>query len=446
MTATHAPRVRIHRTTVLPLALFTAVAVLAATLLQGTLAWYGGALLLYIGVKLVLSVLPTLTGHGATPDLRVGVIVTAYNEDPETLRRCLESIRAQTRPPHHVTVIDDASDRPVLESWTGWPASWSLLTAPTNRGKRQALAAGFRSMRDVDIYLCVDSDVILDPDALRQGVRAFAGKDVVAVTGVALAANYRTNLLTRLIDLRYINAFLGERAAYSRLGSVLCVSGVLAFWSAPVIHQHLQEFLDQEFLGHRQTTGDDRHLTNLHQQHGRVVLARTAIAETVVPERIGHYLRQQARWGRSFWRESLWAVQHLSPRQGAWWLSGIEMLATAGFTGGILVALVLDPLLTGSLSPGSYLAWVCIGAWARSVHAFAVHRGRHSWVDAAIGFAAAPLFGLLCLLVVMPVRVWSLLTLHHTTWGTRTNVEIDTGPAPDPATTVPMAVLLGATR
>jgi hyaluronan synthase len=437
------PRVKIQQTTWLPLALFAAVTALAAWRLSGTIALYGGALMAYLAAKVLLSVLPTPATHGATPDLRVGVIVTVYNEDPETLRRCLESIRSQTRRPYRVTVVDDASSTPVLESWSGWPATFTLLTAPTNRGKRQALAAGFRSMRDVDVYLCVDSDVILDPDALRQGVRAFAGENVVAVTGVALAANYRKSLFTRLVDLRYVNSFLGERAAYSRLGSVLCVSGAIAFWSAHVVHQHLEEFLEQEFLGEKQTTGDDRHLTNLHQAHGRVVLARTAVAVTVVPERIGHFLRQQARWGRSFWRESLWALQHLSPRQGAWWLSGLEMVATAGFGSGLLVALVVDPILTGTLSLGSYLEWICIGAWARSVHAFAVHRGDRWWVDAVIGFAAAPLYGLLNLLVVMPVRVWSLLTLNRTTWGTRANVEIG---APPPAALASLDTLLGASR
>lgn len=435
------PPVKIQQTTYLPLALFAGVAALAAWQLHGPLAWYGGFLLLFLGAKLFLSVLPVPAPHGATPDLRVGVIVTAYNEDPATLRRCLESIRGQTRQPHRVTVIDDASDEPVLASWSGWPANFALLIAPINRGKRQALAAGFRSMRDVDVYMCVDSDVILDPDALRQGVRAFAGRDVVAVTGVAVAANYRTNLLTRLIDLRYINAFLGERSAYSRLGSVLCVTGVLAFWSADVIHQHLREFLDQRFLGQLQTTGDDRHLTNLHQQHGRVVLARNAVAATVVPERVGHYLRQQSRWGRSFWRESLWALRNISPRSLPFWLSGVEMVATAGFTAGILVALVVDPLATGSLSVGSYLEWVCIGAWARSVHAFAVHRGDRWWADALIGFASAPLFGLLCLLVVMPVRVYSLITLRRTTWGTRAAVEVETTPSPLPVRALRPALL-----
>ena len=31
--------------------------------------------------------------------------------------------------------------------------------------------------------------------------------------------------------------------------------------------------------------------------------------ETAVPERLNHYLRQQSRWNRSFFRETLWCLR-----------------------------------------------------------------------------------------------------------------------------------------
>jgi hyaluronan synthase len=407
--------------------LFLLVCAGAWYMLEGVMQWYGSALLLYLGGKLFLSVLPVsdppLPRRSPTGRAKVGAVITVYNEDPATLEACMASLAEQTMPPDWTVIVDDCSARPVDMYWK-WDIPGEVIRQPTNLGKRHALAVGFRAMPWADRYMCVDSDAILEPDAAEKGLAEFERPGVVAVTGVATAANYKTNLLTRLVDLRYINAFLGERSAYSRLGSVLCVTGVLAFWSGSIIRDNLDEFLNQTFRGKIQNSGDDRHLTNVHQLYGKVVLARESVAATVVPEKVGHYLRQQSRWGRSFWRESIWAMTNLSPRQIAWWLSGVEMIATAAFTFGLVVAMVINPIMDGGFGLVDYLTWVCIGAWGRSVHAFAVRRGDRWLIDALIGFATAPLFGLLCLFVVMPVRVYALFTLSKTSWGTRSVVEV----------------------
>src|SRR5690606_17346287 len=166
----------------------------------------------------------------------------------------------------------------------------------------------------VDVFVCVDSDTILEPTAIEEGLAPFSDPRTTASTGVVVVANHEKNLLTRLVDVRYINAFVGERAAYSRFGSVLCVCGSLAFYRADVVLRHLDDFLNQRFLGDIATVGDDRHLTNWCLSEGRVVLAENSIAHTAAPQRWGHYLRQQTRWGRSFFRESLWVLRHRSPR------------------------------------------------------------------------------------------------------------------------------------
>jgi hyaluronan synthase len=426
-----ASHITVRRTSVIPLSLFAVACLVGFIFLRGSIAWYGTVLLTYLGGKLLLSVLPAREPRGATPRYTVGVVVTAYNEDPETLVKCLESLATQTYLPDAVIVVDDCSDSPVaallaqqiFDTW-GDTIPGKVLYHPTNAGKREALGTGFRELPGADIYVCVDSDAILDADAIRQGVRAFMDPTVVAATGVAIASNHRKNILTRLIDLRYVNAFLGERAAYSRFGSVLCVTGVLAFWHGGLVRTHLGEFLNQEFMGKRQTLGDDRHLTNLLQRHGRVVLARRAVAATVVPEKIGHYVRQQARWGRSFWRESLWALKNLPMKQLAFWLSLLELTATTVFTFGLLLAIFIDPLVTGQWHVGSYLQWVAIGAWARSVHAFTVKRDGNWVADSVIAIVAAPFFGLLCLFLILPLRIWALITIRRTAWGTRSVVEV----------------------
>src|SRR3954451_25409527 len=150
-----------------------------------------------------------------------------------------------------------------------------------NAGKREAMGQAFRALApDVDVFVCVDSDTVLEPNAIEEGLAAFSDPDVAAVTGTVVALNQDQGLLPRLLDLRYVNAFLYERAAYSRLGAVLCVCGSLAVSRADIVAKHLQDCLGQTFLGHPASYGDDRHLTNLSLLHGKVVLAHRAVART----------------------------------------------------------------------------------------------------------------------------------------------------------------------
>ena len=139
--------------------------------------------------------------------------------------------------------------------------------ARTSSGSRTTAASATVSPRassrhpNADMYLCVDSDTVLDKHAVAELAEPFSKRRVHCVTGLVLAHNRGTNLLTRLIDMRYVNAFLGERVAYSRLGSVLCACGSLAMYRGWVVRKYVDDFLDQRFLGRPATFGDDRRLT-----------------------------------------------------------------------------------------------------------------------------------------------------------------------------------------
>jgi hyaluronan synthase len=175
---------------------------------------------------------------------------------------------------------------------------YAVITLSRNRARRDGLAAGFSRHPGADIYLCIDSDTILAPDAIENAPRPFARHRVQAVTGCVLTANRSRNLLTQLIDLRYAYAFLGERAAYSVMGSVLCTCGSLALYRGATVRKYVDDFLGQRFLGRRCTFGDDRRLTYYYLREGQVVLAADAVAWTLVPEQMGHFLRQQLRWSK----------------------------------------------------------------------------------------------------------------------------------------------------
>lgn len=396
---------------------------------NGAASWYGWAVFTILGTKLFLSLLPPRRWPGAPEHLRVGVIITSYNEDPSYLRACIESLLAQTRPPARILVVDDCSTdlagHRLASAYAREHSSVLAIRHEVNGGKRQALATGFRWLQDeADVFLCVDSDTILEPNAVEMGLAPFSDPRTTASTGVVVVANHEANLLTRLIDVRYINAFVGERAAYSRFGAVLCVCGSIAFYRADVVMRHLDDFLEQRFLGQLATVGDDRHLTNWCLTEGRVVLAEGSIAHTAAPQRWGHYLRQQTRWGRSFFRESLWVLKNRTPQALVWWLTLIELAQWFVFSTILFYIVFVHPLITGDVLLGHYLLFVALMAMARSVRYFDVKRTTQSRWSRLHSFLVSPVYGYLAIFVLAPLRFWSLFTLRRSAWGTRSRVEV----------------------
>lgn len=401
------------------------------------LGWYGTAVAALIGGKLILSLLArpvrdTPGSRAALARLRVAAVITCCNEDPAAFTRCLDSVLASTRLPDALTVIDDGSRDPacwhIARSRTAMfraaGVDYEVIRFTRNQGKREGLAAGFRRTWDADVYLCIDSDTIVHPAAIRNALRPFARRRVQATTGCVLAANRGRNLLTRLIDLRYAYAFLGERGAYSVLGSVLCACGSLALYRGTVIRKYLDDFLSQRFLGRPCTYGDDRRLTYYCLREGQVLLASDAVAWTLVPERMGHFLRQQTRWSKSFFRESLWMLARMRPTRVCWWLTLVELGTWCGFTSALIYSLAVRPALTGHFTALTYLVSALLLAYARSGHYTEAEHHGLTWRDRAGTLLLAPVYGLIHMTLLLPLRVVALATLRDNTWGTRKSVEV----------------------
>ena len=409
--------------------LIAAGAVGAMAALAGVgLTVYGVVALSYLAIKLTMSLFYR-PSHGDPRGVgTVGAIVPFYNEDPAALRACLESILAQSRPVDRIYVVDDGSDsaagtrvaRQVLSASGHSDAVMHVL--PTNVGKRHAQAWAMRRI-ETDIVMTVDSDTVLHQHAVQEGLRPFVDPKVRGVTGNVQAHNAGTNLLTRLTSLRYANAFLWERAAYSTVGSVLCACGSLSFWRRELVERNLEGYVNQTFLGIPVMYGDDRRLTNYALREGKVVFQETSIAWTTVPDRFRHFARQQLRWNKSFFRETLWALGAFRPWNPVWLLSFGELALWLAFTVSLVALFVVFPLLTGTLPSAWYLGFAAAMAFARSVRYLGSQRT--PLVNQVGVFLLAPLYGLLYLLVLTPIRFWALCSLRNPGWGTRKVVEVE---------------------
>lgn len=411
------------------------------------LGWYGIALASYLGIKVLLSLIPATPTRLAWQHRRhkprnVVAIVTVYNEDPAALGECLSSLMEQDTPPAAVVVVDDgSSDRRAVEvarmaadGFATLGVDYRLVELDRNAGKRNAIATAVHLFPDADAYVGVDSDTILATSAVGQIIAPLANRRIHAATGLVLASNRSTNLLTRLIDMRYVGAFLGDRAAYSRLGSMLCACGSLAAYRGWVVRKYLDDFTTQTWMGRKAEAGDDRRLTYYALLEGKAVIEPRAVAHTVVPERASHYLRQQARWTRSFLRESLLTLRTMRVGRAFWWLTLVEVATWSAFTGALAVALVL-PWFTGGgwwLLVG-YVAYASAASFLRSVHYLRYMRD----ADHVLTYLAAPLWTVFNIAALIPLRVWCLATIAGagtSNWGTRDHVEVSVVPSLEGAT------------
>lgn len=237
---------------------------------------------------------------------KMTVIVPVYNEKDELIHKCVESL-VKADGDKEIIIIDDCSTnnswKKIKELKQTFPEI-TILKHATNKGKRVAQHTSLRFSKG-DIIVTVDSDTIVKKDALVALIKPLHDKKIGATTGNVRAYNRKENLLTRMIDARYHNAFTFERQGLSSFGIVTCCSGVLSAYRADALHSLKESYINQTFLGKVCTYGDDRYLTNLMIKNGyKIAYVHDAVAYTEVPTKLKQFLKQQLRWRKSFIRES----------------------------------------------------------------------------------------------------------------------------------------------
>ena len=349
----------------------------------------------------------------------VDVVVAAYDEDPDSLTACFESLLEQDYTgTMRVYVVDDCSPNrrelsPIYERFAQVPG-WHVLLPGWNRGKRHAQDAAFRECSG-EIMVTIDSDTIVAPDGVRNLVAAFADERVGAVTGDVGVTNWRKNLLTRLIGMRYWVAFNQERAAQGWFRTVLCCSGPLAAYRRSVLDRVWNDYIRQTFRGVSCTYGDDRHLTNLILSVGSDTLfVPGAKAITNAPESIRGYLKQQLRWNKSFYRELLWTLPFLLTRSSYMVFDMVvqtilPLVLTLAVVSSLAFAVLFDPHRIIH-----YLLAITVMALLRC--SYAIYRTRRP------SFVLFVLYGFLHAALLVPLRMRALTTLTDNRWGTRTAV------------------------
>lgn len=276
-------------------------------------AGYSIAVVIYLMARFVLAFLyRPVPDRGYRPS--VSVIVPAFNEQA-CIQRTLESCLTAEYPAEllQVIVVNDGSADATWQQIQKVRERHRELYAidlGKNYGKRTAMAEGVRRATG-DIVCFVDSDSYVAHDAIAHIVQPFADARVGASVGHAEVANRMVNWLTKMQQVRYYAAFQVIKGTESLLsGTVTCASGCCAAYRRSAILPELPSWESQTFLGVPATFGDDRALTNRVLRDHRVVFQATARSETVVPDSLKIFLRQQLRWKKSWLRESTYVARY----------------------------------------------------------------------------------------------------------------------------------------
>jgi cellulose synthase/poly-beta-1,6-N-acetylglucosamine synthase-like glycosyltransferase len=345
----------------------------------------------------------------------ITVVIPLFNEGAaiqDTLRSVLASDYAKGK--LSVVVVDDCSSDDSYElalAIAREDRRLRVLRNATNVGKRLSINRVVRETTS-ELIVSVDSDVIIDRDAIRQLTRRFVSPRIAAVGGWVDVRNKHDNWLTRMQTIRYWYAYYVMRNIEWGFRRVMCLSGCLTAYRRSVLVE-LEPILEsRSLLGKPIKYGEDRFLTRQIIKAGHLTTVTLAArCQTFVPTTLLAYLSQQLRWRRSNIMDYSCGVGHV------WRLN--PLLAIHYFS--MATVILVYPIgIYWALLTGKFFAAVVLHLAILSFFGFYYRLRTRKWPrnQRVGGLAYVPQS------IVMPITnalmtPLALFTLDSTSWETR---------------------------
>lgn len=363
----------------------------------------------------------------------VSVLVPCFNEGA-AIRQTIERIFAAGYPESKLEVlgINDGSKDDSLAHMLAAQTRHTHLVV-INFEKNRGLCHGWgvaTFLARGEFMVCVDSDTFVFPGSLKKLMQGFVDPTVGGISGHCDIENANVNLLTRLQDVRYYFSYKIMKAAESVFGCVSCLPGCFSAYRRSCVLDVMDDWINATVMGEHGNFADDRSLTNQILKNYRIIYDDQALATTICPEKWRTYIRQQARWERSYLRE-IWKTSKFiwskHPVPALSWYAMMWMPLIEPFV--MLQALIIIPIdvfrSAYSQDDGSFLYALgeaivtprtfFIGVMAItaiwSIH-FLITTGRKWWWA---GFA----FTLSYIFFFAWQTYWAIYTIKGKAWGTR---------------------------
>lgn len=249
----------------------------------------------------------------------ISVLIPAFNEGA-LVKHSILSVASSNYPKNKLEIIavDDGSKD---DTWlhirnaaaqVDSRIKMTTIKQPKNMGKRHALYLGFQQGRG-DVFITIDSDSVIHPDALRNGVSPLIRDPRIgAVAGCVEVMNPRQSVVTRFLKTTFSLSFKFVRAYQNEFRGVFCTPGALSVYRADVVRDVAKEWLDQHFLGLPCTTGEDRAMTNLILREGWLTAyQQNSVVYSKMPHTYMGMVKMLLRWGRSNIRETIFLFRFM---------------------------------------------------------------------------------------------------------------------------------------
>jgi cellulose synthase/poly-beta-1,6-N-acetylglucosamine synthase-like glycosyltransferase len=266
----------------------------------------------------------------------IGIIVPAYNEQA-TIVESVRSMLSLNYPELEIVVVNDGSNDGTLDSlvdsfdlepvdaeipidipaaeilgvYRSTTYEELLVVDKENGGKSDALNAGLW-LTEMSLFCAVDSDTIIDRDALLSLVRPFLKQPstTVASGGVIRVANECTiedgivkevklpkTGLPGLQVMEYLRAFYSGRLGLNRINGLILISGAFGLFKTDTVREiggYRQEMITEDF---DIVVRLHRHMKEQKRQY-TVDFVPEPVAWTEVPTSRQTLSRQRRRWYR----------------------------------------------------------------------------------------------------------------------------------------------------
>jgi cellulose synthase/poly-beta-1,6-N-acetylglucosamine synthase-like glycosyltransferase len=234
----------------------------------------------------------------------VTAVIPMFNEGA-AIKETLQSILDSDYPHGKLRVIcvDDCSSddsyeqaREIARNSGG---RLKVLRNRVNLGKRRSINRAVRESES-EIIVSVDSDVVVDANAIRELVKRFTSEKIAAVGGWIDVRNKQDNWLTRMQTVKYWYAYYFMKNLEWGFRRIMCLSGCLTAYRRQILVD-LEPVLEQRgVLGVPIKYGEDRFLTRQIIKAGYLTtMTLDARCRTFVPTTLLSYFSQQLRWRRS---------------------------------------------------------------------------------------------------------------------------------------------------
>ena len=236
----------------------------------------------------------------------VTVLVPCFNEGKD-IRKTIERIFSSGYPESKLEVVcvNDGSKDDSLEHMRAAQTRHPHLVVvdfEKNRGLCHGWGVGTFLARG-EFMVCVDSDTFVFPGSLHKLMQGFIDPSVGGISGHCDIENADVNTLTRLQDVRYYFSYKIMKAAESVFGVVSCLPGCFSAYRRTCVLAVMDKWINATVFGEHGNFADDRSLTNQILRDYRIIYDDEALATTICPEKWKQYIKQQARWERSYLRE-----------------------------------------------------------------------------------------------------------------------------------------------